>query len=93
MNPTTVKITVAEHFGITLSDINGPSKARHIAEPRQFAMQIVYDKLGLSYPKTAAVFNRGQTTVHYAVTNVRARIQTYPADRANHQQITAKLGL
>jgi chromosomal replication initiator protein len=94
MNPTTVKITVAEHFGITLSDINGPSKKQHHAFPRMICMQLVYDKLGYSLPSTGEVFGgRHDATVLHACRTVRARINTYLIDRANHQQIVAKLGL
>jgi len=64
--------------GVTLDDIRGPRRTRHIVRPRQLAMyRIIRDRPDLSYPTVGKFFGgRDHTTVLHAVRKVeKLRVQ------------------
>jgi chromosomal replication initiator protein len=57
----------AAYFGISLEDLTGPSRGRHLVMGRQIAMYLCRELTPLSLPKIGAQFgNRDHTTVMYA---------------------------
>jgi chromosomal replication initiator protein len=57
----------AAYFGVTIEDLTGPSRGRHLVQGRQIAMYLCRELTALSLPKIGAQFgNRDHTTVMYA---------------------------
>ena len=59
---------VCEFYHITMEEMKGESKLRHIARPRQIAMYLCKKLTSMNYVEIARVFgNRDRTTVMYGV--------------------------
>ena len=57
----------AAYFGLTIEELTGPSRGRHLVMARQIAMYLCRELTDLSLPKIGAEFgNRDHTTVMYA---------------------------
>ncbi|MFT4287899.1 MAG: chromosomal replication initiator protein DnaA [Nocardioides sp.] len=57
----------AAYFGLSIEEITGPSRGRHLVMARQIAMYLCRELTQLSLPKIGAQFgNRDHTTVMYA---------------------------
>lgn len=57
----------AAYFGLTIDELTGPSRGRHLVMARQIAMYLCRELTDLSLPKIGAQFgNRDHTTVMYA---------------------------
>ena len=57
----------ASYFGLTIEELTGPSRGRHLVMARQIAMYLCRELTDLSLPKIGAQFgNRDHTTVMYA---------------------------
>ncbi|WP_028659981.1 chromosomal replication initiator protein DnaA [Nocardioides insulae] len=57
----------AAYFGLTIEELTGPSRGRHLVMARQIAMYLCRELTELSLPKIGAQFgNRDHTTVMYA---------------------------
>jgi chromosomal replication initiator protein len=57
----------AAYFGLSIDDLTGPSRGRHLVMARQIAMYLCRELTSLSLPKIGAQFgNRDHTTVMYA---------------------------
>jgi chromosomal replication initiator protein len=57
----------AAYFGLSIEDLTGPSRGRHLVMARQIAMYLTRELTDLSLPKIGAQFgNRDHTTVMYA---------------------------
>jgi len=57
----------AAYFGVSIDELTGPSRGRHLVMARQIAMYLCRELTGLSLPKIGAQFgNRDHTTVMYA---------------------------
>ncbi len=64
--PTIIAQTAA-YFGVSIEDLTGPSRGRHLVQGRQIAMYLCRELTALSLPKIGAQFgNRDHTTVMYA---------------------------
>jgi chromosomal replication initiator protein len=57
----------AAYFGLSIEELTGPSRGRHLVMARQIAMYLCRELTDLSLPKIGAEFgNRDHTTVMYA---------------------------
>ncbi len=57
----------AAYFGVSIEELTGPSRGRHLVQGRQIAMYLCRELTDLSLPKIGAQFgNRDHTTVMYA---------------------------
>ena len=60
-------VQTAAYFGVSIEELTGPSRGRHLVMARQIAMYLCRELTGLSLPKIGAQFgNRDHTTVMYA---------------------------
>ena len=67
---------VAREYGLTINDLRGESKCRHIAHPRQIAYIRLRDETDLSYPAIGRILgNRDHTTVLKGEQAARARLK------------------
>ena len=69
---------VAHHYGVRVNDLKGRSGRRSIALPRQVAMYLIREILGLSFPEIGKIFGKHHSTVIYAVDNIQKMRQSNP---------------
>lgn len=74
---TDVQAVVAAHYRVTLADLRGPSRARHLVRARHMAMALAYSATRHSYPVIGREFRRHHTTVIHARETI-----TYATQRA-----------
>lgn len=63
---------VAAANGLTVADLKGKSRERHIAWPRQWAYALCR-RQGRSLPQIARFFNRDHTTIMHGIRQVEKR--------------------
>jgi chromosomal replication initiator protein len=67
ITPAVIIAQTAAYFGISIEDLCGPSRGRHLVQARQIGMYLCRELTNLSLPKIGAQFgNRDHTTVMYA---------------------------
>lgn len=71
-----IAIRVAEAHGLTLADLRGPSRQRHIAWPRHEAFALVRDNTAQSLPQIGRYFgDRDHTTVLWGIRGHERRVR------------------
>ena len=71
ISPAQVIKVVADYFQIPVNDLTGRCRKKSIVEPRQVAMYLLRDTLGLSYPDIGQKLGkRDHTTAIYAHTKI-----------------------
>jgi chromosomal replication initiator protein len=71
ISPGRVLAATAESFGVSIIDLEGPSRKQPLARARQVAMYLCRELTDLSLPKIGALFGgRDHTTVLHGVNNV-----------------------
>ncbi len=71
VTPELIMQVVCEHFGVTMEDMVSSRRSREISEPRQIAMFLCRDMIGLSTTSIGAAFGkRDHTTVMHACNKV-----------------------
>lgn len=71
-----VQYQVAKHFGLSVKELQSPSRYRRVARPRQIGMYLCRELTGKSYPLIGEAFCRDHTTVMHAVQHIGALIAT-----------------
>ena len=72
ITPGLIIAQTAAYFGISIEDLTGPSRGRHLVMARQIGMYLCRELTELSLPKIGAEFgNRDHTTVMYADRKIR----------------------
>lgn len=67
---------VAAYFDLGVADITGTKRDKEIVLPRQVAMYIMRQELGLSFPKIAsAVGGRDHTTAMHSVSKIERQVE------------------
>lgn len=61
---------VSEKLSITIEEIKGKSRLRHIVEARQMCMYLVKERLNYSLTGTANIFKKHHSTVIHALTTI-----------------------
>lgn len=89
----------AAYFGLTIEELTGPSRGRHLVMARQIAMYLCRELTGLSLPKIGAQFgNRDHTTVMYAERKInsllgeRRAVFNQVSELTNRVKMTARQG-
>ena len=68
---------VAQHYGLSLNELYGRTRARYISHPRQLAMWIARKRTGASLPQIARALHRADhTTVLHGTRAVEDRLAT-----------------
>ena len=73
IRPETIQQTVANHFGITLGDMIGKCRSRHVADPRMIAMYLCRKLTRLSSNEIGEIFGRTHANVLHAAKTVPER--------------------
>ena len=72
ITPGLIIAQTAAYFGVSVEDLTGPSRGRHLVMARQIGMYLCRELTALSLPKIGAQFgNRDHTTVMYADRKIR----------------------
>jgi chromosomal replication initiator protein len=80
MTPRDLIASVAAAFDLTIADLTGRSRQRHIAEARQAAAWVLRRASPLSLETIGQVLGgRDHTTIGYSITQVEARCAADPA--------------
>lgn len=67
ITPGLIVAQTAAYFGVSIDDLTGPSRGRHLVQGRQIAMYLCRELTPLSLPKIGQQFGgRDHTTVMYA---------------------------
>lgn len=67
ITPAAIIAQTAAYFGVSIDELTGPSRGRHLVQGRQIAMYLCRELTDLSLPKIGQQFgNRDHTTVMYA---------------------------
>ena len=74
ITPEIIVENCAKYYNIKPEDITGTRKTKEIAKPRQVAMYLMREILGLSQLKIAKFFGKDHTTVLYAINKVEKEI-------------------
>ena len=76
----TLQEAVAAYYGITVDDLKSPRRNHEITVPRQIAMFLTREMLGLSLTKIGDAFGgRHYTTVMSSIDKVEASIKQSPS--------------
>ena len=70
---------VAHHYGIKVADLKGRDNRRSVAFPRQVAIYLIREILGLSYPEIGKLFAKHHSTVMYSVETITEERRTNPS--------------
>lgn len=68
-----IKIAVAEHFGITVEEIDSRRRPEHIAWPRAVTMFFCSRRVRLSTPRIGEFFQRDHSAVVHAIRRLKRR--------------------
>jgi chromosomal replication initiator protein len=89
ISPGRILAATAEAFGVTISDLEGPSRRQPLARARQVAMYVCRELTDLSLPKIGTLFGgRDHTTVLHGVNTVGRLMKT---DQTLFDSVTALL--
>ncbi len=86
LDAATIKELTARTYGVSESDLIGPSRKQPLARSRQIAMYLCRELTDLSLPKIGAQFGgRDHTTVIHAVEKVKSLMQS---DKQVYDEVT-----
>ncbi len=75
VSPDQIQKTVADHYGVKVSELRSDRKHKVIAMPRQVAMFLMREMTRCSFPDIGKQFGgRDHTTVMYAVKKIEKKI-------------------
>jgi len=83
---------VARYYNISLEDLEGASRKRSVAYPRQMAMFLARTETDASLPHIGEKLgNRDHTTILYGFEKISSKIQTDPSIRRDSMELKAAL--
>jgi chromosomal replication initiator protein len=89
--PNIIAVT-AEFFGLTIDDLCGPGKTKHVAQARQIAMYLCRELTDLSLPRIGQIFGgRDHTTVMHADRKIRKEMAERRRTYDQVQELTSRI--
>jgi chromosomal replication initiator protein len=87
-----IMAVVAEFFGVTIEDLCGPGKTKHLAQARQIAMYLCRELTDLSLPRIGQTFGgRDHTTVMHAERKIRKEMAERRRTYDQVQELTSRI--
>jgi len=75
LSPKAVLQKTADYYDITYNDIVGTKRSREVVVPRQVAMFIMREELGMSFPRIAkSLGGKDHTTIMHGVSKINTQI-------------------
>jgi chromosomal replication initiator protein len=92
LTPELVLHAVCQHFRVSLAELVGPGRRREIVLPRQIAMYLLREELGLSLVEIGQrLGGRDHTTVLHGVDKVEEQLRSDEQLRADVLAVRARL--
>ncbi|MDT4961806.1 MAG: chromosomal replication initiator protein [Pseudonocardiales bacterium] len=89
--PNIMAVT-AEFFGLTIEDLCGPGKTKHVAQARQIALYLCRELTDLSLPRIGQIFGgRDHTTVMHADRKIRKEMAERRRTYDQVQELTSRI--
>jgi chromosomal replication initiator protein len=89
--PNIMAVT-AEFFGVTMEDLCGPGKTKHVAQARQISMYLCRELTDLSLPRIGQTFGgRDHTTVMHADRKIRKEMAERRRTYDQVQELTSRI--
>jgi chromosomal replication initiator protein len=89
--PNIMAVT-ADFFGVTIEDLCGPGKTKHVAQARQIAMYLCRELTDLSLPRIGQSFGgRDHTTVMHAERKIRKEMAERRRTYDQVQELTSRI--
>jgi chromosomal replication initiator protein len=89
--PNIMAVT-AEFFGVTIEDLCGPGKTKHVAQARQISMYLCRELTDLSLPRIGQTFGgRDHTTVMHAERKIRKEMAERRRTYDQVQELTSRI--
>jgi chromosomal replication initiator protein len=89
--PNIMAVT-AEFFGVTMDDLCGPGKTKHVAQARQISMYLCRELTDLSLPRIGQTFGgRDHTTVMHADRKIRKEMAERRRTYDQVQELTSRI--
>ncbi|MGH3986028.1 MAG: chromosomal replication initiator protein DnaA [Pseudonocardiaceae bacterium] len=89
--PNIMAVT-AEFFGVTIEDLCGPGKTKHLAQARQITMYLCRELTDLSLPRIGQTFGgRDHTTVMHADRKIRKEMAERRRTYDQVQELTSRI--
>ena len=89
--PNIMAVT-ADFFGLTMDDLCGPGKTKHVAQARQIAMYLCRELTDLSLPRIGQTFGgRDHTTVMHAERKIRKEMAERRRTYDQVQELTSRI--
>ncbi|MGH3786408.1 MAG: chromosomal replication initiator protein DnaA [Pseudonocardiaceae bacterium] len=87
-----IMAVIAEFFGVTMDDLCGPGKTKHVAQARQIAMYLCRELTDLSLPRIGQTFGgRDHTTVMHADRKIRKEMAERRRTYDQVQELTSRI--
>ena len=91
IRPEAIQQLVANHFGITLTDMLGKNRSRNIADPRMVAMYLCRKLTRLSSSEVGEIFGRTHANVLHAEKTIPEKCATDNSLRRSINQLERQL--
>ena len=92
IDAATIMAVVAEYFTLSMDDLTGSSKTKHIASARQIAMYLCRELTELTLPAIGKTFGgRDHTTVMHAAKKIRSEMTERRQTYEHVQELTARI--
>ncbi len=77
ITPELIMRTVSDYYGLSMNELTGATRRREITVPRQIAMYLTREMIGMSLPQIGVVFGgRDHTTVLHSCKTVEQNMKT-----------------
>jgi len=87
-----IKQEVAERYGLTVEELEGPSRRKDIAHARQVAIYLARELTSSSFPALGAAFGgRAHSTIMHAYQKLQEEMETTPLLRSEIQSLKEDL--
>jgi chromosomal replication initiator protein len=87
-----IMAVTAEFFGVTIDELCGPGKTKHVAQARQIAMYLCRELTDLSLPRIGQAFGgRDHTTVMHAERKIRKEMAERRRTYDQVQELTSRI--
>jgi len=91
MTPSLVITEVARYYGIEPDTLRSLSHKKEILLPRQVAMYIIREKIGLSLPEIGREFGKDHSTVINAIDKIRKMMDKDPSFKAAIKDLSSNI--
>ena len=86
-----IKRTVADYYGISLSDLSAKKRTKALSDPRQLAMYISRQITEYTWAEIGQEFGKEYSTVIHACDKIKAKMKTDPTLENRIQSLTQKI--